>query len=199
MGAFLGGVGAPPQGTLRAFLEPYLNVWVVVLSPSPRQPSPVAAATGRRRLRPYVQERPEKPESFIVIDFLNVFWPRLFGFPTVQDGPRSPENRPKTAKETPRRAPRRPGGAPKRPTKRPRKPTRAPRRPQERPKRENTNRTIELSAPRCPREAPRGPQDSSRGPNRPDTAPRDPLEAPRGPLTAHTEAPRGVQTDMNRA
>ena len=101
---------------------------------------------------------PRGPPKAKFIDFSIVFAcfldSRLFGFPTLQDGPSGPQDRPK---KPPKRAPRRPKS-------RPRRPKRVPRRPQEGPKRGNANRQFERSAPRGPQEAPRGPQEAPRGP-----------------------------------
>ena len=87
-------------------------------------------------------KRPERPPKALPrgpqdakINFpiaFESFWgSRVFGFPTLQDGPRGPQDRPKTAQEAPKTAPRRPKMAPRRPKRPPRRPKRPRRRLQE--------------------------------------------------------------------
>ena len=69
-----------------------------------------------RSLQEASQEGPERLKSLISHCVLQWFFPsRLFGFPTLQDDPRGPQDRPKTAQEASKRAPKRP----KRPSGRP--------------------------------------------------------------------------------
>ena len=88
---------------------------------------PAARAQGKERERSGAQDgpkgpqeaSPEGPERLNMLIFHCVFQCflhfRLFGFPTLQNGPRGPEDRPKTAQEAPKTASRRPQTASRRP------------------------------------------------------------------------------------
>ena len=76
------------------------------------------------------QDGPKRQKSLIFIMVFESFWhSRLFGFPTLQDGPRGPQDRPKMPQL---RAPRRPQDSPRGAQDGPRGPP--PRQPQEPPK-----------------------------------------------------------------
>ena len=97
---------------------------------------------------------PRGPQEAKIVDFhwfFQCFWPsRLFGFPTLDDRPRGPQDRSKTAQEAPKTASRR--------SKRPsRGPQDGPRGSQD--------------GPRGAQDGPRGPQD---GPKRPQEGPQKP-------------------------
>ena len=84
--------------------------------------------------------------SDFTIVFDKMLRSRLFGFPTLQNSPRRPQDRPKTAQEASKRAPRQPKRAPRRPKRSPRRPKRTPGRSQEGAHRGNPNGHFDPSA-----------------------------------------------------
>ena len=89
---------------------------------TPKERSKTPKMTPRRPKRPPRRSRmpPRRltrgPREAKIVNFTMVlerFWPScLFGFPTLQDSSRGPQDRPKTAQEAPKSAPRRPKRAP---------------------------------------------------------------------------------------
>ena len=80
------------------------------------QDGPRGLQDGPRGPQEASQEGPERLQLLIFHCVFRCFLPsRLFGFTTLQDGPRGPEDRPKTAQEAPKTASRRPQTASRRP------------------------------------------------------------------------------------
>ena len=127
------------------------------------------------------------------IDFSIVFkrflGSRLFGLPTLHDGPEGRQDRSNTATEAHKRAPGLPRSAQRQPKGLPRQPTRPPGRLQEGSQTGYCNGHLELSVPGAPGGSKRPPRGAQEAPKRP---PRGHQEAPKRPQEPASRTPRST-------